>query len=121
MPRPPELNGRPRQRRLANVRAQVAAGAPCHLCGLPIDLTLDRQRDPLALAVDELIPRSAVPPHQRRALALDPALTAPSHRVCNGSRGTKPITTTVRERCRHLVEVELARRTVRRAALVTTW
>ncbi len=27
MPRPPELNGRPRQHRLAQVRAMVAAGA----------------------------------------------------------------------------------------------
>ncbi len=121
MPRPPELNGRPRQHRLAQIRAAVTAGAPCHLCGLPIDLTLDRQRHPLALAVDELVPRSRLHPSQRRAAALDPTNTAPAHRICNGSRGTKPITPTVRQRCRDLALAAHRARAITVTTTATTW
>jgi len=97
------------RRRLAI--AQVRASQPnCHLCQLPIDQSLDRQRHPLGSVVDEVLPRS------HGGSAVDPANLRHAHRLCNGSRGTKPITVAVRVRCRALVVTHLARarRPVRR-------
>lgn len=71
--------GRPRRTLLA----WVEANRPhiCWLCDLPINMRADRQRHPLALAVDEIIPvvRGGDPTSKTN--------TMPSHRCCNGSRG----------------------------------
>ena len=88
------LKGHRRRQVLAHHRA---SGAPCHLCGLPIDLSLDPQRHPLAFCVDELVPR------KHHGDPLDLTNTAPSHRLCNGKRGTKPITEELRNACRTAV------------------
>ena len=86
-----------RTRRRHAILAHVRATQPdCHLCGLWIDQTLDAQRHPLASCVDELVPRAY------GGSPTDPGNVAHAHRVCNGSRGTQPITPEVRERCRTL-------------------
>lgn len=75
-------SGRPWRRAQAAIRAQVRDhGAPCHLCGHPIDLALSPlHRD--SFTVDHL-----------DALALGGAprnldRLAPAHRSCNSRRGT---------------------------------
>ena len=88
------LKGHRRRQVLAHHRA---SGAPCHLCRLPIDLSLDPQRHPLAFCVDELVPR------KHHGDPLDLTNTAPAHRLCNGKRGTKPITEELRNACRTAV------------------
>lgn len=76
------LTGRPRER----AKAQVAQRPPyCHLCGLLIDMQADRQRDPLAFAVDEIVPRS------RGGSAVDDANLGAAHRHCNTSRHDHPL------------------------------
>lgn len=103
--------GRPRRRAIAAVRA---SGAPCHICGLPIDLTLDPIRHPLASTVDELVPlRFGGDP-------LDPANIAHSHRTCNSARGARPITPELQARCRALVLAHLERQNAR-AVVVRPW
>ena len=105
------------QRRAARPRRpnnpQVRATQPCcHLCGLPIDLTLPRHgkaKHPLSSCIDELVPvvRGGDP--------TDPTNTRHAHAVCNNSRGTHALvpwdpgwpTRTkqpeeVRARCQHL-------------------
>lgn len=99
MPSNAGLVGRPRRRLTALVRARESH---CHLCGYPIDLSLDRLRHPLASCIDELRPR------HHGGNPLDPTNCRHAHRVCNGSRGTQPITPEVQARCRTLVEAELA-------------
>lgn len=116
------ITGRPRERAKARVRAERPP--VCWLCGYPIDLTADPHRDPLAHAVDEIIPRS------RGGSAVDDANLMPAHRWCNGSRGTKPMdpadpawrkrTTEpeeVRTRCRKHIEQLLTART----PVIRTW
>lgn len=113
-PRPQELNGRPRQRLVREVRAQGRANAtPCYLCGLPIDYDADPQLDPLGMVVDEITARALIPQAQRKAHALDPAETAPTHRVCNASKGKRPPTAEVRARCRELAAAAWSARTRR--------
>ena len=90
----PSLKGHRRRQILAYHRA---SGAPCHLCGLPVDLTLDPQRHPLASCVDE------EPPRSRGGNPLSIAGTRHSHRLCNGMRGTAEITDELRQRCRTAV------------------
>lgn len=87
--------GRPRRTATARVRATQPN---CWLCGYPIDLTLDRQRHPLGSCVDEILPV-----HYGGSIT-DPANLGHAHRVCNTSRGIKPITPEVRARCRALFE-----------------
>lgn len=99
-----QLKVRARRALIAHVRATQPN---CHLCGLPIDLTRDAQRDPLASCVDELVPRS------RGGSALDLTNVGHAHRICNGSRGAKPITPEVRARCRALMSKLQAPVTVR--------
>ena len=73
------------------LRRRVAAmGAPCHLCGQPIDYSLPAGH-PLSFELDELIPLAALPPEQRAAAAIDPRNVAPAHRICNERRGAKPL------------------------------
>lgn len=78
-------------------------GLPCYWCGHPIDYTLDSERHPLAFTCDELHPIS------RGGDPLDPTNLVASHRVCNGSRGTKPDTLEVRARCRAVYAKHAAR------------
>ena len=85
------LSGRPRRRTIARIRAQ---NQPCHLCGYPIDQTLDKQRHPLASTIDELIPRA------RNGDPLDEALCRHAHRVCNSMKGKQPVTPELHTRCR---------------------
>lgn len=87
----------PRNPRYANrnarnaLRRRVAAmGAPCHLCGQPIDYSLPAGH-PLSYELDELVPLAALPPEQRAAAAIDPRNVAPAHRICNERRGAKPL------------------------------
>lgn len=98
------LKGHRRRQVLAHHRA---TGAPCNLCGLPIDLSLDPQRHPLASCVDELVPR------KHGGDPLDLTNTAHTHRLCNGKRGTKPITEQLRAECRRAVLAQLEAVTVR--------
>lgn len=104
-------SGRPRLRVTRALRAQQL---PCHLCGNPIDYSLDSERHPLAFTVDELIPIS--PPFHGDPL--DPANLAPAHRVCNGSRGVKPITPAVRRQC---ATVYRKHATTQRRTLSAAW
>lgn len=87
----PHLKGRPRRRAIAEV--ERTHPYVCHLCGQPIDPSLDRQRDPLAWSCDELIPR------HHGGSAYDTSLMRPAHRVCNSTRGTRPITAALRAAC----------------------
>lgn len=87
----------PRNPRYANrnarnaLRRRIAAmGAPCHLCGQPIDYSLPAGH-PLSFELDELIPLAVLPPEQRAAAAIDPRNVAPAHRICNERRGAKPL------------------------------
>lgn len=93
------LVGRPRRAIVAWVRETQPN---CHLCGYPIDLAYDGRRHPLGSCVDELLPRS------RGGSSLDRNNVRHAHRVCNGSRGVKPVTPDVRARCRSLVAALLA-------------
>jgi hypothetical protein len=90
----PQLNGRPRRRATTHVRNTQPN---CHLCGMWIDQTLDRQRHPLASCIDELIPRAL------GGSPTDPNNTAHAHRLCNGIRGTRPVTPALQQRCRQAV------------------
>lgn len=55
-------------------------GAPCHLCGKPIDYGLPAGH-PMSFEVDEIVPVS------KGGDPLDFANTAPSHRLCNQRKG----------------------------------
>lgn len=74
-------NGSRRRALVARVRA---LGAPCHICGLPIDYSLPGGH-PLSYELDELVPVS------KGGSPIDPANVAPSHRCCNAWRGNKSI------------------------------
>ena len=72
-------NGSRRRALVARVRA---LGAPCHICGLPIDYSLPGGH-PLSYELDELVPVS------RGGSPVDPRNVAPAHRCCNQWRGNK--------------------------------
>ena len=74
-------NGSRRRALVARVRA---LGAPCHICGLPIDYSLPGGH-PLSYELDELVPVS------KGGSPIDPSNVAPSHRCCNAWRGNKPM------------------------------
>lgn len=65
------------------LRRQVAKnGTPCHLCGQPIDTTLE-WRHPMSFTADHI-----------DAIAAGGRMTGdllPAHRACNSRRGTKPL------------------------------
>ena len=74
-------NGSRRRALVARVRA---LGAPCHICGLPIDYSLPGGHQ-LSYELDELVPVS------KGGSPIDPSNVAPSHRCCNAWRGNKSI------------------------------
>ena len=90
--RDPHLVGRPRRRAIAECERRYPL--VCHLCGNPIDPTLDRQRHPLAWTADELIPRA----HGGSAYDVD--LMRPAHRCCNSARRERPLSDAVLAACR---------------------
>lgn len=55
-------------------------GAPCALCGKPIDYTLPA-RHPMSFEVDEIVPVS------KGGDPLDFSNTQPAHRICNQRKG----------------------------------
>jgi len=61
-----------------------AANAPCHLCGQPIDYTIEPSSQEDAWEPDHIQTFSAHP-----ELEMDLDNVAPSHRRCNRARGTK--------------------------------
>ena len=72
-------------------RALKERGAPCHICGMPIDYSLPAG-DPMSFEVDEIIPVSrfwegGYP--NAKACALDIHNCAAAHRICNQKRGNK--------------------------------
>lgn len=82
-----------RARVRAIVRARIAAGEPCALCGQPIDLDAPqwyvdpkdgrRKRAPWSWEVDEIVPVSA------GGSPYDADNCQPAHRWCNGKAGAK--------------------------------
>ena len=77
---PRKANGARRRGVLAWVRS---LGAPCWICGLPIDYGLS-QGDPLSCECDEIVPVS------RGGSPYDRDNVAAAHRCCNNWRGNKP-------------------------------
>ncbi|WP_208012580.1 HNH endonuclease [Cellulomonas shaoxiangyii] len=73
--------GIPLERRLAIYERD---GWTCQICGDPVDLLADRQRDDAAPSLDHIIPRSlqAEPDHSDSNLRL-------AHRGCNARRGAQ--------------------------------
>lgn len=55
-------------------------GAPCHLCGRPIDYTLPAS-DPWSFQLDHIVPIA------RGGAVYDPENVAPAHRICNARKG----------------------------------
>lgn len=100
--------GRPRKRHTDWVRANHPS--TCAICGYPIDMHADRQRHPLASAVDEWIPIAA------GGSALDRSNAAHLHRYCNGVKGDRPVTPEVVTRCRAHIATLLEAKTI-----VRTW
>lgn len=88
-PRSPGLDGRPRRAMIARVRREQPN---CHLCGLPIDLTLDAKTHPMGSTIDEVIPRSRSVDPKRSALTYSNLRHA--HRRCNSQRGSDLVTET---------------------------
>ena len=70
-----------RIRRLAWDRDRKSRGV-CHICGQPIDYSLQPSSGPNAWEPDHLVPVSKAPD-----LELDLANIAPSHARCNRRRG----------------------------------
>lgn len=74
---------------MAACRARAAAGEPCALCGMPIDVARGwivdadgkRKRDPLSCECDEVVPVS------RGGSPVDLENVRPVHRICNERRG----------------------------------
>ncbi len=73
-----------------------AIGAPCALCGRPIDYSLGmvldlrtgkRRAHPMSFVVDEIVPVS------KGGSPLDFANTQPAHWICNARRGNATATT----------------------------
>ena len=78
---PRSANGARRRSLLKRMRA---VGAPCWICGLPIDYSLPA-RHPLSFECDELVPVS------RGGSPYDPANCAAAHRCCNQWRGNRSV------------------------------
>ena len=88
-PNPRKANGTRRRR----IRARwKAIGAPCALCGKPIDYSLGmvvdawtgkRRPHPMSFVVDEIVPVS------KGGDPLDFDNTQPAHWICNAKRGNK--------------------------------
>lgn len=74
-----------RDRQRARVRRLVQAGAPCHLCGRPIDLALTWP-NPHSFSVDHDVPTTL-----GGADGIDNLL--PAHLVCNQRRGNSATAT----------------------------
>lgn len=68
-------------RRQAWVRDKASRGV-CHICGQPIDYSLEPSSTPDAYEPDHIIPVS-----KNRELELDLNNILPSHRRCNRARG----------------------------------
>lgn len=66
------------------IRQQVEDGACCHICGLPIDLSIDDISDDGHFEVDHVIPVCVAP-----ELEYEISNCAPAHRICNASEGIK--------------------------------
>lgn len=81
MGNPRSANGSRRRSLLKRMRA---VGAPCWICGLPIDYSLPA-RHPLSFECDELVPVS------RGGSPYDPANCAAAHRCCNQWRSAKSV------------------------------
>jgi 5-methylcytosine-specific restriction endonuclease McrA len=83
----PALNSR----KYRAIQAQVRAEEPnCWLCGDPIDLTLDRQRDPWGSTIDHVVARST--PGFTKAMLTDRDGLRHAHRKCNAERQANPPT-----------------------------
>lgn len=85
---PRSANGSRRRSLLKRMRA---VGAPCWICGLPIDYSLPA-RHPLSFECDELVPVS------RGGSPYDPANCAAAHRCCNQWRSNRSVQTVERMR-----------------------
>ena len=98
-PNPRRANGSARN---AIRKRWRAIGAPCALCGMPIDYSLGmvtdprtgkRRMHPMAFVVDEIVPVS------QGGNPLDFANTQPTHWICNARKGdgrqSKPATSTL--------------------------
>ena len=72
----------PKIRKLALERDRKAR-APCHICGEPIDYTIEPSSAPLAWEPDHLVPFAKAP-----ELELDLNNIKASHMRCNRQRGT---------------------------------
>lgn len=79
MPRSKGRTGRPYRRRRDELRR---AGAPCHICGKPIDYALPHT-DPMSFVMDHVVPLT-FNGHPTSAMN-----TSAAHRLCNGRKGTK--------------------------------
>jgi hypothetical protein len=105
-PPDPVLRSHARRVAVAHVRATQPND---YLTGLPIDLTRDRQRDPLGSCVDEIYPRAL------GGSAIDPANLGHTTRLANGIKGsTWPVTPELRARCRARVEAAMRRESTTR-------
>jgi len=85
----PELHGRVRRELCERVRREEPN---CWLCGLPIDLSLNRQTHPMGSTVDEIIPRSRAADARRAATTRSNVHHC--HRSCNTERGNDLVTET---------------------------
>ena len=74
-------NGNARRKVRAWLKAQ---GAPCHICGMPIDYSLPAG-DPMSFEVDEIVPVS------KGGSPIERGNVAAAHRICNERRGNKPL------------------------------
>lgn len=90
----PELKTKPRARACREVERTEST---CHLCGLPIDKTLDRKRHRLAFTVDELTPRS------KGGSATERSNLRAAHRLCNSLRNDRALSVLVYAECRAAV------------------
>ena len=74
-----------RKRGRRRIAALVRAGAPCHLCGRSIDLSVPWP-DPMSFVVDHVIPTS-------RGGSDDFDQRRPAHNRCNRTRSADPLGT----------------------------
>lgn len=73
-------NGNARRKVMSWLKAQQM---PCHICGLPIDYTIQDPHDPRHFECDELLPVS------RGGSATDKGNVGAAHRYCNEWRGNR--------------------------------
>lgn len=81
MGNPRYANGSARRKVREWLRSQ---GAPCHICGQPIDYDLPA-RDPMSFEVDEIVPVS------KGGSPYDRDNVAAAHRICNERRGNRSL------------------------------